>query len=118
MVRWQYSQKFKTLTGKKPTDYVAHLRINQAKELLRNTTDPLSKIARQIGFKDEYYFSRCFHKLTGNTPREYANIHLHTPERTVIDSLGRRVLVPTSATRIVTDGKFTLGELLVLGIPL
>ncbi|WCH47629.1 AraC family transcriptional regulator [Lysinibacillus sp. OF-1] len=117
MVRWQYSQKFKTLTGKKPTDYVAHLRINQAKELLRNTTDPLSKIARQIGFKDEYYFSRCFHKLTGNTPREYANIHLHTPERTVIDSLGRRVLVPTSATRIVTDGKFTLGELLVLGIP-
>ncbi len=117
MVRWQYSQKFKTLTGKKPTDYVAHLRINQAKELLRNTTDPLSKIARQIGFKDEYYFSRCFHKLTGNTPREYANIHLHTPERTVIDSLGRRVLVPTSATRIVTDGKFTLGELLILGIP-
>ncbi|OCX60578.1 Fe3+-citrate ABC transporter substrate-binding protein [Lysinibacillus sp. AR18-8] len=117
MVRWQYSQKFKILTGKKPTDYLTHVRINQAKKILRNSTEPLRKIARQIGFKDEYYFSRCFHKLTGNTPREYANIQLHTPERTVIDSFGRKIHVPKDATRIVTDGKFTLGELLVLGIP-
>ncbi|MFF5818998.1 helix-turn-helix domain-containing protein [Lysinibacillus capsici] len=117
MVRWQYSQKFKILTGKKPTDYLTHVRINQAKKILSNSTEPLRKIARQIGFKDEYYFSRCFHKLTGNTPREYANIQLHTPERTVIDSFGRKIHVPKDATRIVTDGKFTLGELLVLGIP-
>lgn len=117
MVRWQYSQKFKILTGKKPTDYLTHVRINQAKKILSNSTEPLRKIARQIGFKDEYYFSRCFHKLTGNTPREYANIQLHPPERTVIDSFGRKIHVPKDATRIVTDGKFTLGELLVLGIP-
>ncbi len=116
MVRWQYSQQFKTLTGQKPTDYLVHLRIKHAKKLLCNSTEPLSKISRQIGFKDEYYFSRCFHKLTGNTPREYANIHVHTQQRTVIDSLGRKVLVPRNATRIVTDGKYTLGELLVLGI--
>ena len=117
MVRWQYSQKFKILTGKKPTDYLTHVRINQAKKILSNSTEPLRKIARQSGFKDEYYFSRCFHKLTGNTPREYANIQLHTPERTVIDSFGRKIHVPKDATRTVTDGKFTLGELLVLGIP-
>lgn len=117
MVRWQYSQKFKILTGKKPTDYLTHVRIKQAKKILSNSTEPLRKIARQIGFKDEYYFSRCFNKLTGNTPREYANIQLHTPERTVIDSFGRKIHVPKDATRIVTDGKFTLGELLVLGIP-
>ncbi|WP_372007282.1 helix-turn-helix domain-containing protein [Paenibacillus chitinolyticus] len=116
MVRWQYSQQFKTLTGQKPTDYLVHLRIKHAKKLLCNSTEPLSKISRQIGFKDEYYFSRCFRKLTGNTPREYANIHLHTQLRTVIDSLGRKVHVPKNATRIVTDGKYTLGELLVLGI--
>ena len=116
IVRWQYSQQFKILTGKKPTDYLVHVRIDQAKKLLCNSTEPLNKIARQIGFKDEYYFSRCFHKLTGSTPREYANIHLHTQQRTVIDSLGRRILVPQDTTRIVTDGKHTLGELLVLGI--
>ncbi len=116
IVRWQYSQQFKTLTGKKPTDYLVHLRINQAKKLLRNSTEPLSRISRQIGFKDEFYFSRCFRKLTGNTPREYSNIHLRTQQRAVIDSLGRKVQVPKDATRIVTDGKFTLGELLILGI--
>lgn len=116
MVRWQYSQQFKALTGKKPTDYLLHLRIKHAKKLLRNSTEPLSKISRLIGFKDEYYFSRCFRKLTGNTPREYANIYFHTQQTTVIDSFGRKVHVPKDATRIVTDGKYTLGELLVLGI--
>jgi len=116
MVRWQYSQQFKILTGKKPTDYLTHLRINQAKELLCNSPEPLRKISRQIGFKDESYFSRCFHKLTGNTPREYANIHLHNQQKTVIDSLGREIHVPKNATRIVTAGTNTLGELLVLGI--
>ena len=116
MVRWQYSQQFKILTGKKPTDYLAHLRINQAKELLCNSAEPLRKISRQIGFKDESYFSRCFHKLTGNTPREYANIHFHNQQKTVIDSLGREIYVPKDATSIVTAGTDTLGELLVLGI--
>lgn len=115
-VRWQYSQQFKTLTGQKPTDYLVHLRIKHAKKLLCNSNEPLSKISRQIGFKDEYYFSRCFRKLTGKTPREYANIHLHTQQRTVIDSLGRKVHVPKDATRIVAAGTNTLGELLVLGI--
>ncbi|MBP1992935.1 AraC family transcriptional regulator [Paenibacillus eucommiae] len=116
MVRWQYSQQFKTLTGRKPTDYLMHLRIKHAKKLLCNSIEPLSKISRQIGFKDEYYFSRCFRKLTGNTPREYANIHLHTQKRTVIDSLGRKVHVPKDTSRIVAAGTNTLGELLVLGI--
>lgn len=87
MVRWQYSQQFKTLTGQKPTDYLVHLRIKQAKKLLCNSTEPLSKLSRQIGFKDEYYFSRCFRKLTGilrvNMPisiyilsKEQLSIHL------------------------------------------
>lgn len=116
MVRWQFSQQFKALTGQKPTDYLTHLRIKHAKKLLSHSTEPLSTISRQVGFRDEYYFSRCFHKLTGNTPREYANIHILTGKKTVIDSLGRRVQVPNDATRIVTDGKFTLGELLALGI--
>ncbi|WP_025719917.1 helix-turn-helix domain-containing protein [Paenibacillus polymyxa] len=117
MVRWQYSQKFKIMTGKKPNDYLVQLRINHAKELLCNSTETLGKISRQIGFKDEYYFSRCFHKLTGHIPREYENIHLRTGQRTVIDSFGRKIHVPKDTTRIVTDGKFTLGELLVLAMP-
>ncbi|MEK5143531.1 AraC family transcriptional regulator [Paenibacillus sp. FSL M7-0134] len=117
MVRWQYSQKFKIMTGKKPNDYLVQLRINHAKELLCNSTETLGKISRQIGFKDEYYFSRCFHKLTGHTPREYENIHLRTGQRTVIDSFGKKIHVPKDTTRIVTDGKFTLGELLVLAMP-
>jgi len=117
MVRWKYSQQFKTMTGKKPNDYLAQIRINHAKELLCNSTETLGKISHQVGFKDEYYFSRCFHKLTGRSPREYANIRIRTGQRTVIDFFGRKIQVPNDTTRIVTDGKFTLGELLALTLP-
>ncbi|MEG0380947.1 MAG: AraC family transcriptional regulator, partial [Kurthia sp.] len=60
VIRWQYSQEFKKVTGKKPTDYLVHLRIEQAKELLCHSSEPINKICRRVGFKDEGYFSRCF----------------------------------------------------------
>jgi AraC-like DNA-binding protein len=28
----------------------------------------VAEIARQVGFDDPYYFSRVFHKLTGQSP--------------------------------------------------
>jgi AraC-like DNA-binding protein len=116
MVRWQYSRAFKAATGKKPTDYLAELRVRHAKSLLASSKEPLREISRQVGFKDEYYFSRRFTQLTGSSPRAYAKLHIHAGKRTMTDSLGRRIHVPEGATRIVATGTNTLGELLTLGI--
>ncbi|WP_145147841.1 AraC family transcriptional regulator [Paenibacillus xylanexedens] len=116
MVRWQYSKLFKLMTGKKPTDYLTELRVQHAKRLLSSSTETLREISRQVGFKDEYYFSRRFHQLTGHPPREYANILRRTRQRTITDSLGRQISLPDAAVRIVATGTNTLGELLAIGI--
>lgn len=116
MVRWQYSKLFKVMTGKKPTDYLTELRVQHAKRLLSSSTETLREISRQVGFKDEYYFSRRFHQLTGHPPQEYANILRRTRQRTITDSLGRQISLPDAAMRIVATGTNTLGELLAIGI--
>jgi len=40
-----------------------------SKHLLLDTTDTIGAIAHQVGFKDQSYFSRVFHKVTGMSPQ-------------------------------------------------
>jgi len=54
-----------------PWDYLNRYRILQSKHLLLNTTDTIGVIARQVGFKDQAYFSRVFHKVTGMSPQAF-----------------------------------------------
>ncbi|MGG4143427.1 AraC family transcriptional regulator [Paenibacillus algorifonticola] len=107
VARWQYSALFQTLTGKKPLDYLTELRLNRAKELLLLTNDPLRVIARQAGFKDEYYFARRFRHAMGLTPKQYAKT------RGVSHPTIKQDVSPFS--RVVVVG-YVLGELLSLGI--
>jgi len=57
--------------GLSPWDYLNRYRIYQAKELLRRTSDSIRAIARQVGFKDQAYFSRVFRKVTGVSPKAF-----------------------------------------------
>jgi len=54
-----------------PWDYLNRYRIFQSKQLLINTTEAIGSIARQVGFKDQAYFSRVFHKVTGMSPQGF-----------------------------------------------
>lgn len=116
MIRWQFSRSFKAATGRKPIDYLIRLRVEHAKRLMSSSKEPLREISRQVGFKNEYYFSRCFHRITGCAPRKYADLLLSTRRSTVIDSLGRTVHLPKAVNRIVATGTNTVGELLALGV--
>ncbi|MBB3108003.1 two-component system response regulator YesN [Paenibacillus phyllosphaerae] len=66
-----FSQCFKQITGQTYTDYLRDMRIERAKELLRNTTKTIQWIAEQIGYNDEKYFSRLFRDHAGMLPSEY-----------------------------------------------
>ncbi len=63
--------KLKSLVGLSPIDFVRHLRIHRAIEMVANSKEPFSQIAYSIGFTDQRYFSRVFKKETGMTPSEY-----------------------------------------------
>jgi transcriptional regulator GlxA family with amidase domain len=58
---------FKLVTGKTINQFAIDLRIEQAKELLLNTDDPIKLIAVKIGY-DKRTFERRFKVSTGLTP--------------------------------------------------
>jgi two-component system response regulator YesN len=66
-----FSQLFKQKTGQGFKDYVIHLRLEQAKQLLMNPKLKLIDITERIGYHDLRHFSQVFRKKYGTTPSEY-----------------------------------------------
>lgn len=52
-------------------DYLNHVRITEAKELLNNQELMISDVAYQVGYSNENYFSRIFKAVEGISPKQY-----------------------------------------------
>jgi AraC-like DNA-binding protein len=70
-----YSRLFKKYSGHSPIDYLAHLRMDRAKELLSLSDYRLKAISQSVGYSDEFYFSRLFKKIVGMSPTAYVRKH-------------------------------------------
>ncbi|WP_261303324.1 response regulator transcription factor [Paenibacillus andongensis] len=68
---YYFSKVFKQQTGETFIDYVTRLRIERAKECIRDGQFSLKEVCYMVGYKDPNYFSRVFKKVTGVTPTEY-----------------------------------------------
>lgn len=66
---------FKEETGRSFNDFVIDLRMEKAKELLRNTRIKIYEVAEQVGYRYLPYFSRQFRETVGTTPLEYRRKH-------------------------------------------
>jgi transcriptional regulator GlxA family with amidase domain len=66
-----FKRRFKAATGYTPIEYVQTLRVEEAKQMLEATTDPIDLIARNTGYEDPTSFRRLFKRLTGVTPGRY-----------------------------------------------
>ncbi|MBW7475429.1 response regulator [Paenibacillus oenotherae] len=64
---------FKQVEAMNITDYIANIRIENAKRLLKTTSSKTYEIANLVGYQDDKYFSRIFKKKVGMTPSEYRN---------------------------------------------
>lgn len=62
-----FSEKF----GKTPYQYYLECKINLAKYYLLNTNMRISEIASALSYSNSQYFSICFKKMTGYSPRNY-----------------------------------------------
>ena len=65
---------FKRVTGYSPIDYLLHVRLSKAAEILLKTDRSISDIASECGFPDSNYFSRQFRKHYNCSPREYRQV--------------------------------------------
>ena len=64
------------LKKKRNTSFVkmlTDLRMEKAKELLTDPELKIIDIAERLGYNDSYYFSHCFKKYVGVSPREFKN---------------------------------------------
>ncbi len=66
-----FSALFSQEMGRSFTDYILELRINKAKDLLKNTNMDIVDVAASSGFENQSYFTKIFRKNTGLTPRHY-----------------------------------------------
>jgi transcriptional regulator GlxA family with amidase domain len=65
------SEKFKQVTGIKFVDYVAQMRFENARDLLRNPNRRISEIAFAVGFQSLSQFNRVFKKLARKSPSQH-----------------------------------------------
>lgn len=58
-------------TGMTVNHYIATVKIDEAKRLMRVTHKSIAEIAEYLGFSSQSYFQKVFKKYTGVTPGEY-----------------------------------------------
>lgn len=75
--------KIKSLVGVSPSDFLRHIRMQRAAELIAKSKMNFSQIAFNVGFSDPKYFTKCFKKETGMTPSEYRTHMRKKSEETV-----------------------------------
>lgn len=66
-----FRRVFKEIVSMPPIKYLNMLRIEKAKELLKNTSISVSDIVDAVGYSNVNYFCKRFKKETGLTPSQY-----------------------------------------------
>ncbi len=69
--RSAFAERFAARVGKPPATYLAHVRLDAAIGLLRDTTHPIALIAKSVGYTSEPAFSRAFKNHYGMPPARW-----------------------------------------------
>ena len=64
-------RKMKAVTGMSGNEYIRHVRMRRAKELLLSGKFTMGEIAAQLGFSSPGYFRESFKAMFGKTPSDY-----------------------------------------------
>jgi transcriptional regulator GlxA family with amidase domain len=66
-----FKRRFQLATGMSPLEYVHHVRLEEAKQLLESGDAPVEAIATEVGYSDSSFFGRLFRRKVGMTPAQY-----------------------------------------------
>jgi len=75
MSRTSFSVKFTRTVGFSPMAYLARWRMMLAADRLTTSADPVSVVARELGYESETSFSTAFKRIMGSPPRLYSREH-------------------------------------------
>jgi len=71
------ARSFRSWYGCSPSDFLRSLRIDWARQALRDTTRTLSAIAMEAGFSDQSHLTREFRRRVGMTPARFRTLNRH-----------------------------------------
>lgn len=71
--QWHLSKLLNRYKGQSFSDILNNIRIEKAKEMLKNPTLRIGDVAESVGFMDMAHFSRVFKKQVGYSANEYRN---------------------------------------------
>lgn len=71
--RSQLQKLFRTKSGCGAIEYFSRMKVERAKQMIRENHYNFTQIADTLGFSSIHYFSRQFKQITGMTPSEYAS---------------------------------------------
>jgi len=69
--KFYFNRLFKTAMGLSPSQYQIHLRMDEAKRLLRETKRSVVEIALDVGYANPSHFAQLFRRETGLAPSDY-----------------------------------------------
>src|SRR5580704_769732 len=72
MSRSTFALKFKETVGASPMEHLTRWRMLRAVDRLANSSDPISAIARSLGYESESAFSTAFKRVMGRSPRQHS----------------------------------------------
>lgn len=85
MGRSTFYARLKQIADMSPNDFLRHIRMKRAEDLVNGSQMTFSQIAYAVGFSDPKYFGKCFKKHTGMSPSEYRKKSSGEPEPSAAD---------------------------------
>ena len=73
--RMHFASQFRVATGLRPHQFLLRRRVEQAEDLLRNTTMSIVEIALTIGFQTQAHLTTVFKRFVGCTPGRWRAIN-------------------------------------------
>ncbi|WP_448697484.1 two-component regulator propeller domain-containing protein [Mucilaginibacter sp. AW1-3] len=76
--RYTLYKKILALTGKTPNEFIRHIRLKRAAQLLEHGYLTISQICHKVGFKSQKYFVKAFKAEYNVSPSNYIEAKAHT----------------------------------------
>ncbi|WP_299433959.1 response regulator [uncultured Aquimarina sp.] len=73
--RTQLHRKIKALTDESPGEFIRNYRLKRASQILEQNGENISQVAFMVGFSDPSYFSKCYKKLYGKSPKNVLKLN-------------------------------------------
>jgi AraC-like DNA-binding protein len=71
MSKSSLQRKMQALFGMSVNEYITLYRLKAAARIMDSEDVPVSEVGFRVGFTSHSYFSKCFKKQFGMTPREF-----------------------------------------------